>query len=441
MPYEFANPGIDYPNLPVHSEKRVPPIVKRVLESNNYVIDVHTHYFDMKTINKGYFLLRGLKDMVGLKSGETEGIQFSESDIYRQRAEYEENWEDGFEASLSEPALQFHDPSNPTKGFVDVIRMRKLLGMKRMEDLYWHYLNNYSLARQFPGVPNQNVITTVLMMDLEMGWGLRGKINKTAWMQVDEIKEMATKFPVLPFLACDPRRAVLTNPKENLYSLFNKAFCEGEPFFGVKIYPAMGYYPSDHRLWPIYEICARLGIPVLSHHGGETVSSDELDCKVYHGTREVSLHFENRTDLAYELNNPAHWGIVLEQFPGLKLNLGHFGGYETWSQSTPVPPDKDPQGRKETIFGFMNKYPNVYADFSYNLEEERIVANLKNVISNDELILSRTLFGSDFWVVNPAGDLDQIQAEFISEIDRGVEYLELPKKLCVENPTQYLFGL
>jgi predicted TIM-barrel fold metal-dependent hydrolase len=393
----------------------------------------------MKTINKGYFLLRGLKDMVGLKSGESEGVEYSEEAIYQESSEYDEDWEDNLEKTLSEPTLQFHDPRNPTKGFIDIVRMRSLLGMKKMEDVYWYYISRYSLANHFPGVPQKNVITTVLMMDLEMGWNLRGKIRKSAFEQIDEIKELATKFPVLPFLACDPRRAEFDNPKENLYSLFNKAFCKGSPFFGVKIYPAMGYYPSDYRLWPIYEICNELGLPIVSHHGGETVSSEKLQTKVFHGTDEVSLNFPNRKALAHELNNPAHWGLVLEKFPNLRLNFGHFGGYETWSSSNPVPVTKDPQRRKETIFGFMEKYPNVYADFSFNLEEETIVANLKNVIVNDDLIQSRTLFGTDFWVVNPAGDLNQMQQEFLEYMERSVASLELPKKLCIDNPKRFLF--
>ncbi|MCU0404750.1 MAG: amidohydrolase, partial [Chitinophagaceae bacterium] len=155
--------------------------------------------------------------------------------------------------------------------------------------------------------------------------------------------------------------------------------------------------------------------------------------------KSSKLNFPNRKALAHELNNPAHWGLVLEKFPNLRLNFGHFGGYETWSSSNPVPVTKDPQRRKETIFGFMEKYPNVYADFSFNLEEETIVANLKNVIVNDDLIQSRTLFGTDFWVVNPAGDLNQMQQEFLEYMERSVASLELPKKLCIDNPKRFLF--
>jgi uncharacterized protein len=36
---------------------------------------------------------------------------------------------------------------------------------------------------------------------------------------------------------------------------------------GLKLYPPCGYSPSDHGLFPYYEVCARHGIPVLTHVG------------------------------------------------------------------------------------------------------------------------------------------------------------------------------
>lgn len=440
MSYQYTEEEIDYDKLPANLADRIQPLVKMLLDENNYVVDLHTHYFDMKCINKAYFLLRSLKDLVGLKSGEEDRTSFSEEAAYMQSTDYEENWEDELKFTLSDAELQFIDPNKPTKGFIDIIHARKFLGMKTMEDVYWHYIQNFSLAKQFTGVPEKNVITSVLMMDLETGWGLRGKINKTLHKQIDEVKEMAKNFPVLPFLACDPRRAEFPAGDENLYTLFNEAFCKGFPFFGVKIYPALGYYPSDYRLWPIYEICEKIGLPVISHHGGETVSTSARQLNVYHGKEKVLLTAPNRKEMAYSLNDPAHWKIVLESFPNLKLNFGHFGGYATWSKSIAVDITKDPQKRKETIFSFMEKYPNVYADFSFNIEDEKNISNLKNVIVNNDLVLSRTMFGSDYWVVNPQGNLNEMQENFVEIMNNSFEELELPKKLCVDNPTKFLFG-
>lgn len=41
-------------------------------------------------------------------------------------------------------------------------------------------------------------------------------------------------------------------------------------FEGLKLYPPCGYSPSDERLFPLYEICAARGLPVLLHTGPTT---------------------------------------------------------------------------------------------------------------------------------------------------------------------------
>lgn len=48
--------------------------------------------------------------------------------------------------------------------------------------------------------------------------------------------------------------------------LFEKSVVE-YGFHGLKIYPPCGYSPSDRSLYPYYEICAKYGLPVLTHTG------------------------------------------------------------------------------------------------------------------------------------------------------------------------------
>lgn len=438
MEYALKVSQINYENLPQTVADRTPALVKQLLDGGNYVIDVHTHLFDIKCINKAYFILRMLKDLVGLKSATNEVVEFSVEQAYQESDENAPNWEDELMAELSVGGTEFTDKTQQTKGVIDIFHARKFLGMKTMEDVYWHYLNNFSLANCFDHVPQDNVIITALMMDLEIGWDVR--LKKNLYHQIIELKELSEKFPVLPFLFCDPRRATDLNPEKNLYALFNTAFCEGKPFFGVKIYPALGYDPSDYRLWPIYEICEKLSIPIVSHHGGETVSTDNRSIVVYEGKTKTTITGANREEIAYQLNDPARWTSVLKMFPNLKLNFGHFGGYETWASSSPVSIEEDAQQRKEVIFQFMRNYPNVYADFSFNLIELKLYKNLKNVIVNDPDIRSRTLFGSDFWVVNPKGNLNNLQQEFVREMERNTQSMKIAHALCVENPKKFLFG-
>ena len=120
------------------------------------------------------------------------------------------------------------------------------LKMKTMKAVYEYYIEDSSLAEYFGKTATQ-VLTTVLTMDFKYAWN-HPKIKYSLWEQVDKVKMMAKEVPVLPFLFCDPRRINSSQKVDNLYELFNHAFTGQVPFFGVKIYPALGYLPSDLSL-------------------------------------------------------------------------------------------------------------------------------------------------------------------------------------------------
>lgn len=62
------------------------------------------------------------------------------------------------------------------------------------------------------------------------------------------------------FWGVDPRAG------DDGIALFERCVTE-YGFAGLKLYPPCGYSPSDRRLYPYYEICARHRLPVLSHTG------------------------------------------------------------------------------------------------------------------------------------------------------------------------------
>jgi predicted TIM-barrel fold metal-dependent hydrolase len=439
MDFKYREQAINYDAIPSSVNQRTPATVNALLSKNDFVIDVHTHFFDMQCINKQYFILRMIKDFLGLKSvisGEVE--HFDIEQLYERGDMGADDWEDELLNKLNSKQIEIVSINAEKKGIIDIVNARKLLKMKEMSEVYWYYLNSFSLAKSFDNVPDDNIITTVLMMDLEMGW--ETSIKKKFHQQIPEIKELTKKFPVLPFLACDPRRAALKDPAENLYALFNTAFCEGTPFFGVKIYPAMGYHPSDYRLWPIYEICERYNIPIVSHNGGEAVSTNRRNFKVFAGKEEITITGNSRKEVAYQLNDPKNWEIALEEFPNLRVDLAHFGSNKTWESSNPVPPSTDPQQRKETIIGFMKKYPHVYSDFAFTIADIKASKNLKNKLVSDELVRERTLFGSDFWVISPQGNLHLMQDDFVHILDENFPEMDLRTKLCKINPMSFLFG-
>ncbi len=418
---------------------------KLIYQNKNFIVDVHTHLFDVKTVNIRYFLKRLIKDFIGLRSNEpiinsddpnikylkATKADLESSVLFHHKYDKNEQWSE-LEKELDYVENQ-NIPINPdifisnednVRGFRDVWKAKKILGLDNMQEVYEFYLDKFSLKKTSGlGLNGKDLFITALMMDLETGWGV--KTRKSFEKQISEYIGLGQNFPILPFFACDPRR-------ENLYDLFLEAFPENGPsFFGVKIYPGLGYSPADYRLWPIYEICQSKKIPVLTHCGGESVTTDSRDLLIYRGENEVMLEEENRQMVASILNHPKEWEIVLEKFPDLKLNLGHFGGDNAWDE-------KDRTGYSEKVdkaIEMITSYENVYADFSYNLiDSTKDIIYFDTVSSNDELT-SKLLYGTDFWVVLPAGDLNQRQEKFLKEAANRAIFV----KILEENPTKYLF--
>jgi hypothetical protein len=420
---KLSNERIDSSKMGLTPFDRISPAVKDLLRSEKYVIDVHTHFFDIQCINKAYFLLRSFKNFIGLKNVTPKEDINSTEDIYKTIDQYNEDWEDDYYDELSKI-------SNAEKGIIDNLKFIKFLKFKKMETVYNDYISNYSLANTF-NLSSEKVLTTALMMDLELGWNTI--IKKNIREQIFELKELANRKPVLPFLVCDPRRAskFSSSDPNNLYNLFSLAFCEGTSFFGIKIYPAMGYDPSDYRLWPIYELCTKFNIPVLTHCGGESVSTSARTLEIYEGDKKITLQTKNRKETAYILNDPARWELVLKKFPTLKLNLAHFGGGSAWTKLN------DSQSRLNTITRLIETYPNVYSDLSFIFVDSDLHLKFQEMLKTNNKVKQKTLFGSDYWVVNPNINLRKEQLKFIRVLDEI--NTELKDVIAIENPYRYLF--
>jgi uncharacterized protein len=80
---------------------------------------------------------------------------------------------------------------------------------------------------------------------------------------------------------------------------------------GLKLYPPCGFEMDDERLYPLYEICAQYGLPVLSHTG-------------------PSLH-----TLRTEKNFPASIHKIAADFRGINFILGH-GAAVDWRSNLDV---------------------------------------------------------------------------------------------------------
>ncbi len=444
----LADQAIDSSKLSKDPKDRLAAPARRLLKEE-YVIDVHVHFFDIQCINKCYFVKRFLKDQY---SRLVRGKGFAPTGIPDNSDMQENVYIEGWEEELLKELQVLDDPNKAEligiRSPLRYLKAAKFLSMDKMELVYQDYIENYSIAKCL-GLAPKNVLTTALMMDLQKGWGV--DVKKNIRKRMDELKRLSKTRPILPFFFCDPRRA--DDKEDNLYELFHEAFCEGQSFFGVKIYPSLGYDPYDVRLWPIYQLCEEYNIPVLTHCGGVTITAELDRMSGYHGetaqkmvikdaesdpddktTKKIDV--KDRKDGGNKLNDPKRWQPVMKKFPGLRLNIAHFGGYETWDSDHRPDTDEDLLKRKGVIIDLMEKYEHVYADFSYNIVEDGFTRNLKATLLQNKRVRERTMFGSDYWMVMQEGDLYKQQMEFKGIIRDN----DLINELFLTNPYRYLFG-
>jgi predicted TIM-barrel fold metal-dependent hydrolase len=206
---------------------------------------------------------------------------------------------------------------------------------------------------------------------------------------------------VFPFFALDPRRpgAVEAVVRGGLVGA-------GGPFYGVKLYPRLGYHPGCAELGPVYRYCEESGIPVTAHAS-------------YKGFPDWM------TDHA-DFGNPANWEPVVAAHPRLRLDLAHFGARtedDSWSR---------------TIAELMRRYKNVYSDLSCYTRREELELIAETYLK-DRRISPRVMFGSDFdvmYFINPGEiTLPSYYRMFLEVL--GPEALGV---MCRDAPRAFLFG-
>jgi len=241
-------------------------------------------------------------------------------------------------------------------------------------------------------------------------------------------------------LSVDPRKASKSG-NENLYELILNAFtpdANGNQFFGIKVYPALGYLPSDINLWPVYEVCEAKNIPLTVHCGSTKIRTYKNDYDLYGYQIDQNgdiislrhhLDIANGKKRAEFLNHPKHWEVVLKKYPKLKLNLGHFGGLDHWLNLAETNHDET----IETINRLL-AYENVYTDISYNFIDDEFHDIFFHHFNQNYTIRNKTLYGTDYWMALAAGDFKENHDKFIAKL--GADKALLMRT----NPMKFLFG-
>ena len=193
---------------------------------------------------------------------------------------------------------------------------------------------------------------------------------------------------------------------------------ESAGFLGVKLYPPVGFAPFDNlhlrsrlpfaarldeALSGLYAYCQDAEVPITTHAS----AANEYG---------LGLH---------TLVAPERWRPVLERYPTLRLNFGHFGhDYGVEDRGAP----------KETATAWIyqaaaliERYPNVYADLSNSplvydpVYATRLLGLLGDVIARYPKVRRRLMYGSDWWLsgLDPEAEtaVEKFRATFAQLLD------------------------
>jgi predicted TIM-barrel fold metal-dependent hydrolase len=186
---------------------------------------------------------------------------------------------------------------------------------------------------------------------------------------LDRLKNMVLAGePIFPFLAVDPRREGVFEALKNEMLIGKKG-----PFYGVKLYPRLGYHPASKPVQDILNICVERNLPVTTHCGMS-------------GFPPSDFSFDGSGVWKYnDFGNPKHFESVVRK--GLRIDFAHLGS-------------SDPSFKwAKTIVGFMGKFKNVYSDLSCYTSREELQEVIK-LFGNNNTFKERIMYGSDFDVMN-----------------------------------------
>lgn len=232
-----------------------------------------------------------------------------------------------------------------------------------------------------------------------------GKCSKGFEQQLEDVLELKKYYEAkdlntcYPFIGVDPRR-------KELLKLIKKYF-EVHNFSGIKLYPALGFFPDDERLMPIYEYAEKNQIPITTH----CIPKNKNHFR-YRPTKAMvekakgrfnffkAKDAEKAYDFAKYLNHPENYRHVLKRFPKLKINLAHFGGNEEWNKYLDVSDEnfEDERNWYSIIRKMLVEFENVYADISFTVYDDRLYPLLRNLLRTPQT-KNKVLFGSDFYML------------------------------------------
>jgi len=271
----------------------------------------------------------------------------------------------------------------------------------------------------------------VLSMDMHyMG---AGKVPQSYEEQLKELAAVEKKYKdqVFPFIGVDPRR-----PK--VFDLV-KRYIEDHDFAGIKLYPPLGFFPTDERLYPIYEYAQKYNIPITTHcsRGGVHFHGEiTKEMLKYCRLKLPDLSKYNQIQKCSIFSHPSNYRHLLKDFPNLKINFAHFGGQPDWEDKI-FNPKKDIKNifdinYIDEIIEIVEQYKNAYTDISSTLHSENFFPLLR-ILLVEKKLAHKVLFGSDYYMVY----FNKREKNYCLDV-RGYIGEELFKEIAHTNAVKFL---
>jgi predicted TIM-barrel fold metal-dependent hydrolase len=382
-------------NISSDPYSRVPSHVKPLIERNDVLINCHCHIFNDKAVPKRLFNMK---------------MPYSRKLV----------------AKIINKLHRIISQSNDDKFsnfayFIDLFR-------SSTKDITNKLISYY----------HPDTVFCPLMMDMKPGREQIRKDNYEYYIleQAKDIKQLLDeKYNLLPFLPTDPNN-------KKVYEIFIKGFTGQYGFFpfGIKVYPPLGYLPSHPKLMEIYKVCEEKNIPVSAHcsrgvtHGYirriKNIEGWKINSEGKWTKDPETKWFLSGNAYARYFNHPKNWEKVLEAYPKLKLNLGHFGGEKQW--------DRLLKGKNNSwisrIMDYFIRYDNFYSDISFTNAYPKLFDLIKSRIESSNIVSERTLYGLDYYMVIVRGHYRSLKVDFDTAMGDNII-----KKIGIKNPRRFLF--
>jgi len=261
----------------------------------------------------------------------------------------------------------------------------------------------------------------VLPMDMKyMGAGL---VSRSYPEQMDEVVELPNN--VIKYMHIDPRRPWVDD-------LFRYYVTKG--ISGVKLYPSLGYAPYDNRLDMIYQMCDRNKMSVITHGSpANPVHFRGSMNELYQMLDDANLPYNksmSRKELCSLFTQPQNYKSILEKYKSMNICIAHMGS-DYWKEYLEA--NVKPGNWLTTIIDMIHTYDNFWTDISFTMGNESYWAFFKVLLSSDEKLASRVLFGSDFYMNEVEDEEREWSIKFRAFIGE-----ELFRKIAVDNPKTFL---